>query len=756
METANKEKNISCIIENGVLKDIVKDPEIFYDYFCVPKTVRKVELDHVISGIDCIYFPDNVEEISMFISKFRVFEISDTTHLNIKDSSITNTQVFTIRNSTGSAFVILKNYLKKLADYVHPSIIIKENRLTLKEEMKLQKMGVRFKYKELRELEIKGGISLSDDNWIIEDGVLKLSIKRYKGGVITIPEGVKKIESNAFANPFESGNSITVIFPESLVEIKDAAFVSYSIEEVKLSKNVRIIGEGAFILSKIKKLTISSTTRLEKEVFPSTLEELYIINEGSLIEFVKSYFDPDYFKNLKRVVILNKMSIKEIFSVTWFFTSIEHIELRLEDKEEKRGDDVLEGNDNKSLIEEEKSEVSSLVDEVRGVVELLEESSKQKIFLKVDRLLKKYKDDLEYFNPDNALNEEISLTLGKDADTLRIDLTIALRNIIDELKRDDLLSELEKLNDFKSMLNRDISLPTTIETDKDKVTLIISIAREANRQLLLDELASILEHAIDNCSKTLASRVVRDNENPFSSQKPFNIDDVRKKIDELFIKCGRFSLNRVELEGFGNSHIAFFIRKIKDLIAKLDMENKKKYLERLQEITSKYEFKKDFNEDDTSLYKELLLLVEELSSIVSTSTYYKNILDSINMVLYDDPKYLQKSCLTSSLSLDILKLLESNNISPDRASAYKEKLKNILRKFKKIILDEEIIEVVKNYRKLVTEIGDEASTIEPLHIENFTDISVLDLIIGKELTALKFEIEDYLDKKKHYIKLSKV
>ena len=78
---------------------------------------------------------------------------------------------------------------------------------------------------------------------------------------IIIPEGVKTIGNFAFA-----GNSTleTVDFPNTLTTIGDWAFDSCGMEELFIPKNVMILGEYAFSMGELKKVTFEEGSKVKE------------------------------------------------------------------------------------------------------------------------------------------------------------------------------------------------------------------------------------------------------------------------------------------------------------------------------------------------------------------------------------------------------------------------------------------------------------------------------------------------------------
>ncbi|MBQ1960870.1 MAG: leucine-rich repeat domain-containing protein, partial [Akkermansia sp.] len=102
---------------------------------------------------------------------------------------------------------------------------------------------------------------LSDDELsfsISPDGVLLEC--NSKEAVIKVPDGVKSIAGYAFVECSCIGKNTTlieVILPESLQEISEKAFCScYNLTTIHLPQGLETIGEGAFMSTKIEKLSI--------------------------------------------------------------------------------------------------------------------------------------------------------------------------------------------------------------------------------------------------------------------------------------------------------------------------------------------------------------------------------------------------------------------------------------------------------------------------------------------------------------------
>ena len=110
------------------------------------------------------------------------------------------------------------------------------------------------------------------NGFVIEKGVLK----KYtgSGGDITIPDGVKSIENDAFGNNF---NVTSVVLTKSLVSMEGNVF-SYcmSLKEIKVSKNNQYFSsENGILYDKKKKVLLQCPREMEGDIIiPETVVKI--------------------------------------------------------------------------------------------------------------------------------------------------------------------------------------------------------------------------------------------------------------------------------------------------------------------------------------------------------------------------------------------------------------------------------------------------------------------------------------------------
>lgn len=125
---------------------------------------------------------------------------------------------------------------------------------------------------------------------------------------INFPEGLEAVEDNAFMN---CGSLTEVTLPESITKIGDCAFYSAGIEQLTLPdpKNVLSIGANVFGAIKIKSINIPKNFKLSKAMF-STCQQLRSVNfESNWVLIPERCFY--YCTNLEEIDISKALFIKD-------------------------------------------------------------------------------------------------------------------------------------------------------------------------------------------------------------------------------------------------------------------------------------------------------------------------------------------------------------------------------------------------------------------------------------------------------------
>lgn len=125
---------------------------------------------------------------------------------------------------------------------------------------------------------------------------------------INFPEGLEAVEDNAFMN---CGSLTEVTLPESITKIGDCAFYNAGIEQLTLPdpKNVLSIGANVFGAIKIKSINIPKNFKLSKAMF-STCQQLRSVNfESNWVLIPERCFY--YCTNLEEIDISKALFIKD-------------------------------------------------------------------------------------------------------------------------------------------------------------------------------------------------------------------------------------------------------------------------------------------------------------------------------------------------------------------------------------------------------------------------------------------------------------
>jgi hypothetical protein len=144
-------------------------------------------------------------------------------------------------------------------------------------------------------------LTIPEGMTIIPKGYLETLPKGKKFVNVIIPEGVTKIEEEAFSRNTVIRDSIeTVVFPSTLTEIGPKAFALQSIKELYIPDNVTKIGERAFDENKITKLTLPETLKeIPESCFASNDLQAVVLPSGLIQMFAQAFA---YNKKLNTVI----------------------------------------------------------------------------------------------------------------------------------------------------------------------------------------------------------------------------------------------------------------------------------------------------------------------------------------------------------------------------------------------------------------------------------------------------------------------
>lgn len=234
----------------------------------IPESVKKVESDNYFAlgdhGLDKRIVNDRITGLQI-----------DVKSKQLDDSSISQ----------------LVYYLKMDLDTLMTQL---PDQISLKDEMYFTNTSVLLKYcgKDSR-IEIPEGTKKIGDyvfnsyNRIVE---------------LVLPEGLEEIGNFAFCSSSHETSKTDyqslkkLILPDSLTKIGNHAFFDNDIEEIQFGKNIKEIGDGAFLANSLGKLTIPATvTKLGKWAFYGPdWNALDVVIQGSSAGFSDQVFSSEF------------------------------------------------------------------------------------------------------------------------------------------------------------------------------------------------------------------------------------------------------------------------------------------------------------------------------------------------------------------------------------------------------------------------------------------------------------------------------
>lgn len=754
----SKEDTNSTDTEDDIYRT-VENEDYKAETVTIPDGISIVDIEQSKRVVLTVEVPDSVKQIRRFQlndnnSDYKCVEIPDT--VTFGNNCAFKTSHLIIRNNTGKAFKTLKAYLKVVrrnCDIPGDLLLfIKGEKLSLREEKRIRNLGVHLRYispekKETIEQEppmISEGqryIFNSDQCIISKDTLVAFDERKddelvpiFVGDVyFTLPENINAVNvpMNRGLKIYQVGN---IIFPKNVKEIRQAFFNGTSANNEYASIEIH---DGVFFERACRFCT----------------KNLIVNNiNGNAIGAIIGYLSMIEMRYGSTSFYPKKILIKGLRLTPEDFKKLDFKKLNIELIQEQELQENAKENIDNGIFDEE---INDLITKILSLSEILHENYRIILLKRVDEMLKSYRNAIEGFNPDlEDTDDVIKLTSNGTIEMTRKLLLTKLLGFLEVLKSSKYLTLLETIENYQCLIDKDIKVPRTINSLEDKVKLIILIGKntengqiEIDLRTILKELSfAISEAVIETCLPQKTSMAL---DTPLVNYER----KLEERIDELFTKCGRYSLIDSALKGFGDSFMARSFRYVSRIVESLDDENAKIYNGRLESARSLYSYEREFSkETEEEIIKKLMEMTKDLHKIVGKSTYFKRILNSINNALdsLNRKKVKRDSSLVGDLCAEIKELLKSDSIVKDKKYTYKRKMEEILKAYKDVILGDNLDDFVmqlRTRRETSKRAGVDSSVCD---YSNLSDLTVLELELAKELYRIKNKIETYISKKKEY------
>lgn len=325
--------------------------------------------------------------------------------------------------------------------------------------------------------------------------------------------------------------------------------------------------------------------------------------------------------------------------------------------------------------------------------------------------MEKYDQDIQNLEPSISFQHSLSLTTEETFDTLKIKLINQLESIIRSFSEQDIfLDFLNQINNYESLIEQNVSMPSQIETVADKILYIIAVSQICNKKEIADELRKVLEQIsfkISNrLSQTIQTDVYLTLENSEDIKAIFN-----EIIDNMYEVIKKYYTIQLSLSGIGEDELAKNIHTFLEIIQTLSSEHQAEMIQVLDNLKQEVDINMCTNQDLKTI---ILFIRSKIQPKLEEASIYVGAVQEVKD--------------------EILQLLENPAIPESIKIEAREKLGTVLSNWKEKLKDKDSIQSDNSL------------------YQNLEHETVIKLLFLKDLSNIKMSIELYLTNKKQYVK----
>lgn len=488
---------------------------------------------------------------------------------------------------------------------------------------------------------------------------------------LVLNEGIEEIGSSAFyANPLTK-----IVFPKTLTKINLDAF--YSPGKVTTSD---IVCHSSHIDDNIH-CSVNKTTCNLLVIVDQDFNYMEVYN------FIQDIKEKRLSVSVKKITFIGYKNAFNLFILRSLARSA-GIEIEMIKKMDENLKGRITKSQDQSMEKEEPffhsgdKEIDDLVNGIKEKSDILGENLRQDILSQVKHLIEQYQKDLEELRPRLDIENQAMVTL-KNAQTpraLRLGLISELQKInMNFIDLDHNIYLKEKIEKYKEMLEDDSTTQKKeqVESTEDKIQEMKYYASVLGLSHIHSEILSILIEIENSLLVSSQNSLV------FSGSITTPEQELTRRVDQLYQRLRDAYIFYQSLRGENNTSLGNDMKDLNTIINFLDIESKKDYQERLDDIKNKYmEEVKDLKIDSDSeleVRKELVPVLEDLSELVPDMKEKKGILDDISeakrIIAGESENIL--GAITSTTK-DIMSLLADDTLDKKTKKTVKKSLLQIL------------------------------------------------------------------------------
>ena len=278
-------------------------------------------------------------------------------------------------------------------------------------------------------------------------------------------------------------------------------------------------------------------------------------------------------------------------------------------------------------------EIETLVQEIKEKSHILEESLREEILSRVNDLIQAYQKNLMELKPRFESENEISLGVCQDPQSLSLDLISKLQRMnTNFINLDANIYLKKKIEQYKELVNDDSTIENLeqAESIEDKIQCIKNYALLMNQDNIKDEILKILTEIESHILIPSLDIITLSMEQSSIDYK----QELERKVDWLYQKVKENYQFYQSLCGENDTSLGNDMKLLNEIINSLDEKSKKDYQERIKKIKVKYliEVKKLKIEMDSELKirEDLAPILKDLKELIPNMKGKKSILDDIN------------------------------------------------------------------------------------------------------------------------------
>lgn len=780
---------VTILIPYGV-EDI---PFPLSDFYQKIKTVLLPETLKVIRGellgnikLETITIPDSVESIEKVNSlpKPKIYHVKISDRLEHSQNfyeKFGHVFVITIENHGTSKYAKPSHYVGAInilrdleKQEVYPrSIIISGLPLTEEEMVEAKSL---FPYKDIINCpKQEQKLTINDKDWLIYEGILY----RYYGfnKLITIPEGVERILPNAF-QPKQLKNSNYsgiehIVLPKTVTTIDACAFDINGLKSIEIPQEIKFIGNYAFAYTSIKEFIFpKELEEIEPKAFEySPLENIIFYSssykslpvyisflngvENAIIKTITIINDDgnafNFYRELSKA---NLMYIKKIVFIGLDLNFEERMYISLgyygqKDKLRRVKVTCQKQLDEKlykiAIDDIRDDEIKDLLEQINEILISMELQQAKQIISYVYNLLKEYQTRLNDEEPYFLEEVPLTLTINQTSPSfLKSQLLYRLEFLLNRLKKLPETQNNELLNRYLQILNEKSSMPECLDTLEDKLRYIAFIKEKWHCAFFHENIKNDLIKESHTNYKSIEDLL-----EDAPSIDVTSTYSIEKKIEESFEKSRSLDSLLSSITGEYNDSIWVCLEEIKRYITALDTENRTKYEKQVEDLKNaviSIVYLYPLEEHRLRLIEKIKRILDGLLQLdmpkIRRIKIQEELKPSIEYI--ENGKELPLNGPILSIVCDIEILLNNENITTEKKEIGKEEVVRILNKWLDILnnfTSERLLELLKSKNDSIP------GFIPNNWYNRFDEGTILSLLILKDLSKIKLQLESYIREK---------